>query len=140
MSRSDRVSGALVAAAGLWAYLVLIPNGVETVRSAWVQPQAVPNVLAWLLIVLGGVLVFRPTRYPTVSLRQLGRFFAYFALLAGGLYAMSLFGFFQVVPLLGLALMVLMGERRPLVLLVGAAGVPAFIWITVIWLLERSLP
>lgn len=139
MWKSDRVSGVLVASGGLLAYLMLIPNGVETVTSGWVKPHALPNVLAWLLIILGTWQALKPTDHQTFSMRQLGRFAVFFALLACGVYAISLFGFFYLAPLLMLALMVLIGERRPLVLVIGAAGVPAFTWVTVIWLLERSL-
>ncbi len=65
---------------------------------------------------------------------------AYTALLAAGIYTMSLFGFEYVAPVLALALMLMIGERRPLWLVLGTVVMPLIIWFLVTFALGRALP
>jgi len=64
----------------------------------------------------------------------------YIAIIAVGVAAISNFGFLKVSPVLSLALMLSMGERRWVWLISGAAGVPFAIWLVVVVFLGRLLP
>jgi putative tricarboxylic transport membrane protein len=55
-------------------------------------------------------------------------------------YLMQRFGFFYIAPVLALAVMLFIGERRPWWLLTGVIAAPALIWLIVEKLLERPLP
>jgi putative tricarboxylic transport membrane protein len=137
---ADRWSGLFFMALGIVLYAVVIPWQVETVDYGWLKPRTLPRILA-LVMVLGGMsLLLWPVgdaapRY--VPWRRSGMFAA---VLIVGLWAIAKFGFVVVAPVLALVLMGLAHERRPLWLLLGAAGLPLAIWFAVAVLLERPLP
>ena len=56
-----------------------------------------------------------------------------------GVAAMAGVGFALVAPVLALAIMLLIGERRPWWLAVGALAMPAMIWVFVVQILGRPL-
>ncbi|MCP5368297.1 MAG: hypothetical protein H6906_12370, partial [Hyphomicrobiales bacterium] len=64
----------------------------------------------------------------------------YLAVAALGVWAMGRIGFVWVAPALVLALMLLVGERRPHWMAVAAIVVPGVIWLVVEVLLGRTLP
>jgi len=51
-----------------------------------------------------------------------------------------LFGFVYVGPALALAIMLMIGERRPIWLVAGFVAMPALIWFLVVQVLGRALP
>ncbi|MCF8468684.1 MAG: hypothetical protein K9G33_14885, partial [Sneathiella sp.] len=56
------------------------------------------------------------------------------------LWAMSMFGFLMTVPFFAAVLMLIVGERRLGWLAAGVVVLPVAIWLTIVPLLERTLP
>lgn len=137
---ADRVSGAFFLLFGLAMYFLVIPNQVETVDGGNLAPKTMPNIISVIIAVCGAVLVLKPTPQKMRDPRQMALTGVYVALLAAGIYAMSLFGFEYVAPVLAFVLMWLIGERRPLWLAGGVVIMPATIWFIVTHALGRALP
>lgn len=136
----DRLSGAFFLLFGLAMYFLVIPGNVEYVEGGNIAPGTMPDIISIIIAVCGGLLVFRPTTHSAPDLRFFAVSAMYVGLLAAGIYAMSLFGFAYVAPLLALAIMLMIGERRPLWLIAGVVLMPAAIWFLVTQVLERALP
>lgn len=137
---ADRVSGAFFLLLGLAMYFYVIPNYVEVVDEGNIAPATMPNIISVILAVSGAVLMLKPTDFQVRSPNLMAKTGLYVALLAGGIYAMSVFGFEYVAPILALAIMWLIGERRPHWLALGVIGMPVIIWFLVTQALGRSLP
>lgn len=137
---SDRASGLFFFFFGLALYLVIIPNFVEQVEGGWVHPDTVPNAIAIILSLCGALLFLRPTRHQVQNASEFAKAGLYFGILLVALIAMSWLGFVYVGPLVALVIMLLIGERRPVWLLIGVVGMPALIWFLVAQVLERALP
>ncbi|HSM42994.1 MAG TPA: tripartite tricarboxylate transporter TctB family protein [Afifellaceae bacterium] len=137
---ANRISGLLVALCGLLLWLVVIPANTETVGSGWIRPDTLPQACAVALIGLGLIQSLPRGRSlePTGAEVLRAGLFAALAFLA--VWAMTVAGFRLAAPAFALALMLLVGERRPGWLAVGAVGVPAAIWLTAVPLLDRTLP
>lgn len=136
----DRVTGLAVLLLGLLLYFVVIPTYVASVSSGWVLPATIPNAVAVVLIVCGGLLMLKPTSHRSQGKRELAFAGLYYALFAAGLVLMSYTGFVYAAPLLALAIMLLTGERRPVWLGLGTIVMPAMIWFLVAHVLQRALP
>lgn len=136
----DRISGALVAVFGLALLVFIVPGQVEEVSYGWVRPETVPNAVAVALVLLGLWKVFTPGAGNDFSPRRALRAFFYLGYAALAVWAMGRFGFAAVAPVMMLALMLLIGERRPLWLAIGTIAVPGLIWGAVAVLLDRTLP
>lgn len=137
---TNRLLGLCFTGFGLLLLFIVIPRHTEVVGYGWMRPQTLPNAMAIVIAAAGAVLALRPRGAVDFEWRRAARAALYLALLAVGVYLISLYGFELVAPLLALAMMVLIGERRPLWLAIGAAGVPFVIWLVVPVLLGRSLP
>ncbi|MEY8841838.1 tripartite tricarboxylate transporter TctB family protein [Cribrihabitans sp. XS_ASV171] len=140
MREADRWSGLVCLLFGVALYAAIIPWQVETVGYGWLRPRTLPRVLAVVIALCGLWLMVAPSgdaRPGEVPWLRAGLFAG---LLIAGLWLIARFGFLWVAPLLALAIMVLSGERRPLWLILGAAGLPLAIWAVVVVLLERTLP
>jgi len=137
---TDRLSGAFFLVFGLAMFFFVIPEYVEDPQGGNLSPKTMPNIVAWVLAICGGLLVLRPTNHAAPDARFFLKTTAYVAILGCAIYAMSLVGFLYVAPVLALVLMLMIGERRPLWLGVGVVLMPAAIWFLVTQLLERALP
>ena len=137
---ADRVSGAFFLLFGLAAYFLVIPAYVEQAEGGNIAPDTLPNAVAIVIAACGFLLVVRPTPQRLPDWRYFAVTGAYVLVLAVAIYAMSWVGFIYVAPCLALAVMVMLGERRPLWLAFGAAGMPALIWVFVTIILDRALP
>lgn len=133
----DRLSGLLIAGFGA-LLLVVIPAEVEVVDYGWVRPETLPTAAAAALVLLGLLQAAAGGSQP--EFRGLGRALLYLGYAAAAAWAMGRLGFAWVAPAMVLALMLWLGERRPLWLGLGAAAVPAAVWGVVAGLLDRSLP
>lgn len=136
----NRISGLLVAVAGLALLFVVIPAQTETVDYGWVRPKTVPDILAVALIGLGlaqAVWAHGATELDGWTSLRAGLFLAFAAV---SVAAMGRVGFVAVAPVMMLALMLWLGERRPLWLGIGTIAIPGLIWVVVIVLLDRTLP
>ncbi|MEM8812322.1 MAG: hypothetical protein AAGF59_06850, partial [Pseudomonadota bacterium] len=123
----ERMTGAVVAALGLLLFLVVIPYDTETVEYGWVRPDTVPNATAFIIIFCGVLLALRPGGVGATTGRGIGLAIGYLLLVGAAVIAMIWFGFLPVAPVLALALMLAMGERRPLWLVGGVVVLPALI-------------
>lgn len=137
---ANRISGLLVALAGLLLWLVVIPANTETVGSGWIRPETLPLACAAALVVLGLLQAIPRGKPIEVSGADVLRAALFAALAFLAVWAMAAGGFRLAAPVFALALMLLVGERRPVWLAIGAIGVPAAIWLTAVPLLDRTLP
>jgi putative tricarboxylic transport membrane protein len=135
---ADRASGAFLF--GLALYFFIIPTQTESVDGGNLNPSTVPNMIAWVIAICGAIMVIKPTDFQTQNLRSFLVMGSYSVVLGLSIYAMSLFGFEYVAPPLALAIMWMIGERRPLWLGVGTVIMPLLIWFLVTYPLGRALP
>ena len=137
---ADRASGAFILVFGLVLYFWIIPNYVEDATGGSITPKLMPDAYAIILTISGAVLMLKPTQHQTPDLRYFATTLAYVVVLSLGVYATSLFGFEYTAPVLALAIMWMIGERRPLWLVSGVVLIPALIWFLVTFVLGRTLP
>jgi len=137
---ADRFSGAFFLVLGLAMYFYVIPNYVEHVDEGNIAPATMPNIISLILAFCGAVLVLKPTDFQMRDPALMAKTGLYVAVLVAGIWAMSKFGFEYVAPVLALAIMWFIGERRPLWLVLGVIVMPAIIWFLVTQTLGRGLP
>jgi len=137
----NRLSGLAVAIFGLLLLFVIIPANTEIVDDyGWIRPQTLPDACAVLLIVFGALQAALPSGEIRMRPRETVRALLFAAVAGVALWGMAKFGFLLAAPVLALAVMLLVGERRPGWLAAGAVALPAVIWTAVVVLLERTLP
>mgnify|MGYP002713045228 CR=1 FL=1 len=124
---------------GLLLYLVIIPRHTETVDYGWMRPQTLPNAMAWIILLAGALQALRPTGEIEFVPGETARAGLYLALVVIGTICIGQFGFVYVSPVLALAIMLVIGERRPLWLAFGVVVLPFTIWFVVTILLARPL-
>lgn len=137
---ADRISGLFFMALGLAMYFWVNPNYIETVDGGNLSPDTLPNIISIILALAGAFVVIKPTNHQVRNPVLMAKTGLYIALLTAGIWAMSRFGFEYVAPVLALAIMWFIGERRPLWLGLGVIVMPAVIWFLVTQLLDRALP
>jgi putative tricarboxylic transport membrane protein len=137
---ANRISGLLVALCGLLLWLIVIPANTETVGNGWITPDTLPQACAAALIGLGLLQSLPRGRSLELTGEEVLRAGLFAALAFLAVWAMAVAGFRLAAPAFALALMLLVGERRPGWLAVGAVAVPAAIWLTAVPLLDRTLP
>lgn len=140
MTAADRASGVFFVLFGLAMYFRVNPTYIETVDGGNLAPDTLPNVMALVIAACGALLVVKPSTHMMRSPRLIARAGLYSAVLAAGTFAMSHFGFEIAGPVLALAIMWLIGERRPLWLAGGVIVMPAATWFLVAQVLGRALP
>lgn len=136
----NRLSGLAMALLGIMLIVAIIPDQTERVDGGWIQPQTLPNTVAWLLVGLGLVHTAWPSGNIDLDPGALARVGFYIALAGLAVYLMQWLGFLVVMPALTLLIMVFIGERRPFWLLAGGGVIPLAVWGIVTQLLGRSLP
>lgn len=137
---ANRASGLFFVLFGLALYALVIPNETELVDYGWVRPQTVPNVAALMLTALGLKQTLLPEGSVDLPWRHVLRAGLFLGLAALTVFVMSRVGFLYAAPVFALALMLLVGERRPVWLIAGAAVVPVLIWLAATAVLDRPLP
>lgn len=137
---ADRMSGAFFFLFGLAMYFLVIPEHVEFSDEGSIAPNTMPNIISLVIAFCGALLILKPTPHPLPEARSFVLTGVYIGIMAAGVYAMSLFGFEFVGPVLALIIMLMIGERRPLLLGAGAVLMPLIIWFLVTQLLGRVLP
>lgn len=125
---------------GLSMYFWINPKYIESVDGGNLSPDTLPNIISIILALAGAFVLIRPTNHQVRNPVLMAKTGLYVALLSAGIWTMSWFGFEYVAPVLALAIMWLIGERRPLWLGLGVVGMPAIIWFLVTQLLNRTLP
>ncbi len=121
-------------------YVYIIPNQIEPpIFDGWTTPATLPNIIVIGIMLMALIQFFNTNSPPdfdkkvlvkSLSLAVLGIFFV-------GL--MGHIGFLWVAPVLSVGIMVLIGERRPLWLILGG-GIPIILWAGVVMGLGRTLP
>ena len=136
----NRISGLMIALAGAILFLWIIPNQVETMSFGWLKPSTFPNILSIIMIALGLLHFCFPAGTAVLERRLLLRLLFIFALCLVAVFLMNFVGFIFVAPVLVLIIMILIGERRPLWLLISVVLVPVSLWVIIAQVLEKSLP
>ena len=134
----NRLTGAACATAGLLLLLVIIPDHIEAIEDSGLQPATIPKAVAWVLLVVGSIHTLFPSGDTPFDRRETLRAALFLAIVSGSVTLMSFVGFVYVAPVMVLAIMLVMGERRWFVLC--AAVVPIGIWAMLKFWLERPLP
>ncbi|MEJ8573554.1 tripartite tricarboxylate transporter TctB family protein [Microbaculum marinum] len=138
MRRANVVSGVVLALFGLLMLLVVIPAQIEQGPEGVVSPRLVPNMMMFLVTVLSVVLVLTNYRPPQdqepeepipVSLPELAALVKIAAV-----FAVSVGLYLLVSPLAaGAALvvgsLVVLGERRPVVIVMMPAALLIGLWL-----------
>jgi putative tricarboxylic transport membrane protein len=135
----NRISGLVVAVFGFILLFYIIPRHTEAVTHGWLRPATLPILSTSVLILASIVHVIFPAGKAEFDIRSAVRAGLFFAVSLAGLYLMHSAGFIIAAPLMVAALMLLIGERRPLWLVTGIAVVPLAIWSTIVLLLNRPL-
>ena len=136
----ERIVGLAAAVCGLVFALLVIPQQTETVTYGSLSPGDVPLGAAWMMTAFGAVQMLWPRGRADFSAVKLRRAGLLLGLCAGAVILMEWRGFVTAAPLLALAVMLQVGERRIGWLAVGVAAVPAAIWAAVTIVLARPLP
>lgn len=137
---TDRLCGLFFVLFGLMLFFYLIPTQIETVDYGAIRPKTMPQILSVIMGVFGAILMLRPSDGTDLQQVPWLKSARIVAILVAGLMLIAQFGFVYIAAPLSLALMRIMGERRPLWLGLGVLGMPALIWFAVTVLLERPLP
>lgn len=137
---ADRISGLFFMLLGLAMYFWVNPNYIETVEGGNISPDTLPNIISIILAVSGAFLALKPTDHQVRNPALMAKTGLYVALLVVGIWAMSWVGFEYVAPVLALAIMWFIGERRPFWLGLGVVAMPTIIWFLVTQVLGRALP
>ena len=136
----NRISGLVVAVLGVVLLFWIIPRHTETVDYAWLRPATLPVITAVIVIISSIVHLIFPSGKAEFDVPLALRAGLYFVISLLGLCLMYFVGFLIAAPLLVMALMLLVGERRPLWLIAGIVLIPLAMWISVVLLLNRPLP
>lgn len=137
---TDRLSGLFFVLFGLMLFFYLIPTQIETVDYGAIRPKTMPQILAVILGLAGAILMVKPADGTDLQQIPWGKSLLIISVLVLGLWLIGQFGFVYLASPLALTLMLIMGERRPIWIGIGALGMPALIWFAVTILLERPLP
>ncbi len=136
----NRISGLVVAVLGVILLFWIIPRHTETVDYAWLRPATLPTITAVIVIISSIVHLIFPSGKAEFDVPLALRAGLYFVISLIGLSLMYFVGFLIAAPLLVMALMLLIGERRPLWLIAGIVLIPLAMWSSIVLLLDRPLP
>ncbi|MEM6466270.1 MAG: tripartite tricarboxylate transporter TctB family protein [Pseudomonadota bacterium] len=139
MNNPDRLSGLFFLLLGLGFYTVLIPISVEEADFGNISPETMPNIVAVIMAIAGAVLIIRPSSHELHGGSQFLRAGLFAVVLVVGVLALMRFSFLIAAPVLSLVIMLLIGERRPLWLLLGGVVMPTVNWVLVTQVLGRSI-
>jgi len=134
----NRWTGIACSVFGLCLILFIIPDQVDAIEDSGIQPTTIPKATAWIILVAGAIHALFPTGDTTFDKEETVRAAIYLAIVGGGVFAMSQVGFEYVAPVMILAIMAVMGERRWYVL--WTIALPVGIWAMLEFWLNRPLP
>ncbi len=136
----NRMSGLVVAVLGVILLFWIIPRHTETVDYAWLRPATLPIITAVIVIISSIVHLIFPSGKAEFDVPLALRAGLYFVISLIGLCLMYFVGFLIAAPLLVMALMLMVGERRPLWLITGIVLIPLAMWSSIVLLLTRPRP
>lgn len=137
----DRIFGATTALFGLSLLFYLIPQNVDVRAGQPLDPSLFPRIAAWIFIILGALLTASPSPEGKLpSFKGAIVAFGVLACIAAAVISFKWFGFLpSSIGLMGVIALVV-GEHRPMWLIVIIIGIPVSIWALFELLLQRSLP
>ncbi|NRA86868.1 MAG: tripartite tricarboxylate transporter TctB family protein [Rhizobiales bacterium] len=135
----DRFIGIILFLFANILYFYIIPTQTEYIGYGVIEPNSLPNIMAYIIAIMACLLVLKPTADLQVNFRLLLNVIIFVFGVGLTAYLMSLFGFLYVAPLMALAIMWIVGERRKLWLTFGVVILPPAIWAIVTQLLDRQL-
>ena len=136
----NRISGLVVAVFGAILLFWIIPHHTETVDFGWLRPATLPIITAVIIILSSIVHFIFPAGKAEFDVSLALRAGLCFVISLIALSLMHLAGFLIAAPLLVMVLMLLIGERRPLWLILGIVVIPLAMWSSIVLLLDRPLP
>lgn len=148
MRLADIISGTVLLAGSLLFLFVIIPAQVAEGKWYGFSPFFYPNLIAGAIAVFSASLIVRAVtkkqdyegREVPLSFWQIGIFLLSGLLILGGVLAVEHLGIWIGGPLTILAVMLLMGERQPLVLILTAILPVIAIYMLVRLVLQVPLP
>jgi putative tricarboxylic transport membrane protein len=136
---ADRIVTGLIVLIGLSFIFLIVPTQVEEVEYGRIVPSTVPMIALWALVIVAAIQFFTEKSTlgvdPVVCIRAVG----VITLLVVAVYLMERFGFEYFAPILALAIMLAIGERRWYWLLFGGVVLPLSVWLLVERVLDRTL-
>lgn len=138
MKRADLISGIVLAVFGLMMLAFVIPLQIEKAPPGYVSPRLVPNLAMISIVGLSGLLIVKSLRKagapPLLPEAVFSRSELIALLKISAVFTVALVLFWLGTPLgAGIVLiagtLVLLGERRPLVLVLMPAGLLLAIWV-----------
>lgn len=135
----NRISGIVVSLFGIVMLFFVIPDQTESFDYGWLHPGTLPSIAAVIITVSGALHAVLPKGRvefePALALRAL----LIFVVGVIGIWLMTM-SYLVAAPVLMLALMWGVGERRWGWLFIGVIVLPTFIWFCIDYLLQRPLP
>lgn len=135
----DRIATGLIVALGLVLIFWVVPTQIEEVEFGRIVPSTVPVIALWALVAVATIQFFTDKSRSEIELLVCIRTVAIITLLVGAVYLMERFGFEYFAPLLALAIMLAIGERRWYWLVFGGVILPLGVWLLVERVLDRTL-
>ncbi|BHH82426.1 tripartite tricarboxylate transporter TctB family protein [Desulforhopalus sp. 52FAK] len=135
----NRMSGVVVVLFGIILLVFIIPSQTEVVDSGWLKPATLPTIAAIIITVAGLLHSVFPRGGNEFDRNSSRRALLFFIIGVLGVWLMTV-SYLVAAPLLVLALMLVIGERRWQWLLVGVVLMPVSVWFFIDYLLKRPLP
>ncbi|WP_292058086.1 tripartite tricarboxylate transporter TctB family protein [Martelella sp.] len=137
MRRANIVSGVVLALLGLFALVFIIPKGIGEGPDGMMSPRLVPNMMMIVVVALSAFLAFsnlraKPTPEDAEPTITRGEMLALVRI--GAVFLISIALYLLLAPLAGgiflvAASLLLLGERRPLVIIGMTAGLLMAVWL-----------
>lgn len=149
MLRSDLISGLVVMAFALLAIIWILPTWGGQSFGRGMPPQFMPSIGAWAMLICGGALVVQsaiklrrdgsPPRKP--GARREGLFFTIWPILyvAASVFLVNRFGLIVSGPFIIAVLLFLIGERRPIVVIIASLAPPALIYLVAVHMMRVGM-
>lgn len=136
MRRANIISGVVLALLGLFALAVIIPKGIGQGPAGMMSPSLVPNMMMIVVVALSAFLAFSNLRAkpsPGDAEPPIARGELLALVKIGAIFLVSIVLFLFLAPLAGgiflvAASLLLLGERRPLVIIGMTAGLLIAVW------------
>ena len=125
---------------GMIFLLWVVPAQVEEVTYGRIVPSSLPIACLFIITAFAVVQFFVSKHKIDIHLPTLFRAIFFTALMAASVWLMRKLGFVIVSPILALAVMIFVGEKRWYWLVLGGPILPIGIWFIVVHVLDRPLP
>ena len=135
----ERIVTGVILVFGLTFLFLVLPQQVETVSFGRIVPATLPTALLWIIAAAAAVQLITLKDGASFESVTVFRAIGYWALMIAAVWSMGWLAFEYVAPVLALALMLFIGERRWYWLLLGGIAIPLGVWLLVERVLDRAL-